>query len=67
MKRKFFLAVFILSLISLSIFGVFSANRLFKVRGFFVPDSAWTGGHPGKVTFDIGVTSSGYTTVIDEA
>jgi hypothetical protein len=67
MKRKFFLLVFIVTFLFASIYGAYSAGRLFKVRGFFIPDTTWSGGHAGKVTFDIGVTASGYTTMINES
>lgn len=67
MKRKFFI-VFLIVLVTTTLFvSVFSAGRTFRIKGFFQPESTWTGGHPGLVTFDIGLANTGYTATIDES
>ena len=65
MNRKVLFAIitFLVSaLLSLTVIG---AGQYFRVKGSFTPDDTWTAGHPGKVTFDIGNSYSGYSTVID--
>jgi hypothetical protein len=67
MKRKFFILLATL-FVSLVLFvSVFSAGRIFRMRGIFVPESTWTGGHPGSIIFDIGDSNSWFTSTIDES
>ncbi len=67
MKRKFFLVLSIIFIALTAFVSVFSAGRLFRIHGFFQPESTWTGGHPGLITLDIGTANSGYLATIDEA
>lgn len=67
MKRKFFI-LFVVFFVSFTVvLSVFSASRLFRVRGLFNPETTWTGGHPGIITYELGSANSGYTSLIDEA
>lgn len=65
MNRKIVFAIIIILLSGLLIGSTMGAGQFFRVRGFFIPDLEWPGGRPGKVTFDIGASNSGASTVID--
>lgn len=65
MNRKIVFAIIIILLSGLLIGSTMGAGQFFRVRGFFIPDLDWPGGRPGKVTFDIGASNSGASTVID--
>lgn len=67
MKRKYFFLITLVLFVLISIVGSFAAGRLYRIHGTFVPDVTWTGGHPWKVTFDIGSSNSGYSATIDES
>jgi hypothetical protein len=67
MKGKFFFSIIIIVGFILSIVSVFAATRLYRIHGSFLPDPTWSLGHPGKVTFDIDATNSGYAATIDES
>lgn len=65
MKRKILLIVSV-SLISIaSIFAVFSASSISRIRWSFLPVSTWTGGHPGNIIFDIWSYNSWFTATRD--
>jgi hypothetical protein len=49
----------------LGVFTVDWVGKYFRIRWEFTPDPSWPLGHPGKVTFDIGTTNSGYTAWVD--
>lgn len=65
MNRKIIFAIIIVSLVWISAFDAFSIGKFFRIRGFFVPETTWTGGHPGKVLFDIGASNSALSAGID--
>lgn len=67
MKRKFFIVLSLLLVFWTLFVSVNSAGRIFRIRGQFVPETSWTGGHPWMVTFDLWSTNSGYSSTIDES
>lgn len=66
MKRKILLVLTIILTVFLWFIAVFSATNISKIRGSFEPVSSWTGWHPGRVIFDIGVSNSWYTAFRDQ-
>lgn len=67
MNRKIFFAIIAVFFGALVLLEALWAGQYFRIRGFFLPNDSWTGGHPGKVTFDIGDSNSGYAATIDTA
>lgn len=67
MNRKIFFAIILIFFCSFFVFDAIGAGKFFRIKGFFDPEPTWTGGHPGKILFDIGVTNSGSTAGIDTA
>lgn len=65
MNRKIFFAIIVTIITSCILFSAIGAGSSFRIRGFFTPNDSWTGGHPGKVTFDIGSSNSGFASIID--
>ena len=65
MNRKIFFSIILCIFIGFTTFDVLGVARFFRIHGFFDPLDTWTGGHPGKVSFDIGTTNSGYNAGID--
>ncbi len=65
MNRKTLFAIISFLLSAIIIMTVLGAGQFFRIKGYFNPDDTWLGGHPGKVTFDIGASNSGYASVID--
>lgn len=65
MNRKLFFAIIVVFSFCLFIVSGFSVGDFFRIRGFFEPLDTWTGGHPGKVSFDLWSYNSGYTAGID--
>jgi len=66
MNRKIFFAILSVLFVVFFLFEVFGEGQFFRIRGYFIPNESWTGGHPGKVTFDIGETYSGFAAGIDQ-
>ena len=58
MNRKLFFAIIIVFSFLLFIVSGFSVGDFFRIRGFFEPLDSWTGGRPGKVSFDLGTANS---------
>ncbi len=65
MNRKIFFAIILFCIFWLFTFEALWVGKYFRIRGYFVPDDNWTLGHPGKVSFDIGTTNSGFAPGID--
>ncbi len=65
MNRKVLFAIIIFLVSGLLFLTAIGAGQYFRVKGSFMPDDIWNAGHPGKVTFDIGTSYSGYAAVID--
>ena len=65
MNRKIFFAIIVCIFFSLIALDATWAGKFFRITGYFNPLDTWSGGHPGKVSFDIGTTNSGYSAGID--
>ncbi len=65
MNRKILLAITLVFLLSVAVFNVSSVGRFFRIKGDFLPDDTWNGGHPWRVLFDIEPTNSWYYAGID--
>lgn len=65
MNRKIFFAILATFLCFFCLLEVIGAGQFFRIKGYFIPNDTWTGGHPGKVTFDIGASYSGFAAGID--
>ena len=53
MNRKIFFAIICFLCIGFTTFDVLGIGKFFHIRGQFIPLDTWTGGHPGKILFDI--------------
>ncbi|GAB0174789.1 MAG: hypothetical protein HHAS10_06680 [Candidatus Altimarinota bacterium] len=65
MNRKLFLSIILIFSFAFLVLNTSSVGRFFRIRGDFLPDNTWNGGHPGRVLFDIGTSNSGYYAGID--